>query len=247
MLIAALAFQILHLGPPTVDPQNREAIVKKLGLKKPRPVLTAEELRAHPKVLIEGPKDKKTLALTFDDGPHGDKTLTLMKLLLQLKVPASFFVVGKMLDSNKDVVKQLVRNGFTIENHTWDHPCLVALDGPHIDLEFKKTSQRIFELTGRRPVFCRPSGGQFDVKTLEEATADNLITTLWTDDPGDYALKDADVLYDRLVQQAHPGGVVLLHDGVPLTWKVLPKFVKAMRAKGYRFVPLSDYLTRKRV
>ncbi|MBK7723141.1 MAG: glycosyltransferase [Austwickia sp.] len=64
----------------------------------------------------------KTISLTFDDGPDTKITPQLLDMLAQEKVPATFFVIGRYVVSNEDIVRRLVREGHAIGIHTLSHP-----------------------------------------------------------------------------------------------------------------------------
>jgi len=187
----------------------------------------------------------KTIALTFDDGPHGDRTLQLLALLKKLDLKATFFVVGKMVDKTPWIVREEAAMGNDVGNHTYDHYNLDTLTWPQIALEYKECSDAIERAAGFRPKFCRPPGGRFDTGVMEAAQDEGMWTVLWTDDPGDFALPDPKVLVDRLDRQLKDGGILLLHDGVPETMRVLPGVVQELRNRGYRFVTCTELLAER--
>ncbi|MFI5384961.1 MAG: polysaccharide deacetylase family protein [Fimbriimonadales bacterium] len=200
----------------------------------------AEQLK-----LITHAYEPKTIALTFDDGPHGDLTLKLLGLLRQLNVKATFFVVGKMVDKAPWLVREEFALGHEIGNHTYDHPNLDKLTGAQVAQEYRACGDAIQRATGIRPKFCRPPGGRFDTEVLRAASNEGMWTVLWTDDPGDFARPDPKVLVERLDRQMKNGGILLLHDGIPQTLQVLPEVVAELRKRGYRFVTCSELLAQR--
>ncbi len=195
--------------------------------------------------LLSHAYEPKTIAVTFDDGPHGDRTIRLLGLLRQLDVKATFFVVGKMVDKFPELVREELSQGHEVGNHTYDHVNLDDLTGPQVALEYRRCSDAIEHATGTRPKFCRPPGGRFDLEVLKAAADQGLWTVLWTDDPGDFAQPDPKVLVDRLDRQLKDGGILLLHDGIPETMDVLPEVIQELRKRGYRFVTCSELLAQK--
>jgi len=198
--------------------------------------------RGNSLMLLDHAYAPKTIALTFDDGPHGDKTIQLLGVLKQLDVRATFFVVGKMVDRAPWLVREEIALGNEVGNHTYDHLNLDSLTWPEIALEYKRCSDAIERAAGIRPKFCRPPGGRFDTDVLKAAEDEGMWTVLWTDDPGDFALPDPKVLVDRLDRQLKNGGILLLHDGIQETIQVLPQVVQELRKRGYRFVTCSELL-----
>src|SRR5438552_3581733 len=71
--------------------------------------------------LITRAYEPRTIALTFDDGPHAGKTPALLKVLKDLDVKATFFLVGKMVDRNPGLAREELAGGHEIANHTYNH------------------------------------------------------------------------------------------------------------------------------
>ena len=88
--------------------------------------------------------------------------------------------------------------------------------------------------------FFRPPGGDYDSDVIREAARRGYVTTLWTDDPGDYADPGANVILTRTVDRLEDGAILLLHDGVPETIQILPQIIAEARRRGYQFVTLSQ-------
>jgi len=195
--------------------------------------------------LISRTFEPKTIALTFDDGPHGNLTLELLGLLKLIDVKATFFVVGKMVDKYPGVVREELADGHEVGNHTYNHLKLDKLTTPQVDLEYKNCSDAIERATGARPTFCRPPGGRFDTEVVKAGSDEGMWTVVWTDDPGDFARPDPKVLVQRLDNQLKDGGILLLHDGIPQTLQVLPEVIYELRSKGYRFVTCSEILAQR--
>lgn len=196
--------------------------------------------------LIENTVEPKTIALTFDDGPHPTKTPTLLALLRRLHVHATFFVVGKMAQRYPDLVREEVAEGHEVGNHTFHHLNLDKLTVAQVRQEFRQCSDAIEAATGARPRFCRPPGGRFDPQVVEAATREGMWTVLWTDDPGDFARPDPKLLVARIDRQVRNGGILLLHDGIPQTMKILPSLISELRKRGYRFETCSEILQDRR-
>lgn len=230
-----------------INPFDRLGAVKALHLPKPKAELTEAEQRAGYKVLVRGNPADREIALTFDDGPHFAKTLQLLEELRLLQVPATFFVVGKMAALQPGVLQEIARYGNLVENHTFNHPCLDAMSYMQVRNEYLACSQVIHRATGRWPAFCRPPGGDFDPLVLKAASDLGLTTALWTDDPGDFNRIPPTQIVKRVVATARPGGIILLHDGLPETMAALPSIVAQLRAKGYRFVRLDHMAAHRRM
>ena len=194
-------------------------------------------------ILTMGSSDRREIALTFDDGPHPAFTPQILAALRRLNVPATFFVVGKAAEKRPDLVRAMVADGHEVGDHTFSHVTLTRVSPADARTEYRADADLVARITGRRPRWCRPPGGDLDAATLAAAEAEGLTTVLWTDDPGDYANPTPDALLDRTLRRLHNGAILLMHDGPRSTIAIIPRLVAAARTLGYRFVSLAD-LTR---
>src|SRR5690554_7474510 len=87
--------------------------------------------------------DKKSVALTFDDGPNQTYSLEVLKLLEKYQAKATFFYIGNQIEANLDVVEQVVAKGHEIGNHTWSHPDLTKISPEEVKQEIESTSEII--------------------------------------------------------------------------------------------------------
>ena len=191
-------------------------------------------------VFYHGNRNRKEIALTFDDGPHLKFTEELLDLLRKLDVRATFFVVGKMVDRYPDLVAREMAEGHEIANHTYDHLNLKKLPPAEVQREIQLGAEAIKRVVGYAPVFFRPPGGQFNDQTLRAAAAIHMTPVLWTANSKDFMHPTLEVLEKRLMSMPASGGILLCHDGIPETMKILPNLVSRLRSQGYTFVTVSE-------
>ena len=197
------------------------------------------------------------IALTFDDGPDARYTPALLDVLKQENVPATFFVMGKNGQAEPDLLRRIVNEGHEIGNHTFTHPNLGEIPGRMTDLELNATQRLIESITGRSTVLFRPPYfGDAEADTPEEvepairAQKLNYVMVGLRIDPGDWK---PGVTADEIVQKTifkamdkNPetrGQVVLLHDSGgerEATVEALPRLIHELRARGFKFVLVSD-------
>jgi len=192
--------------------------------------------------VFHGPKLAKTVALTFDDGPHPWHTPQLLDMLETFQVRATFFVVGIKCAENPLLLKEIARRGHTVANHSWSHPNLVKLKDKKIEEQIRLCNQAIEGITGNPCHFFRPPGGNWDHRTLKIAQKLGLRTVLWTInsyDTGDKSLSPADGA-QRVTRKATPGAIILLHDGGNFTLGALPYIINTLTRDGYSFVTLEE-------
>ena len=87
------------------------------------------------------PTEKRVVALTFDDGPFEPYTSQLLKLLEEKKVPATFFMVGKQVEENPELVRKVARLGHEIGSHSYAHIKFTRLNSRQIEQEILNTSK----------------------------------------------------------------------------------------------------------
>lgn len=197
--------------------------------------------------IFEG-ADQPEMAITFDDGPHPGKTEKLLMVLKKLKVPATFFVIGKMVEKAPGLTRKIVRMGNQLGNHSFSHVTLTSLTEPMVEGEYRACNETVYKATGFRMEFCRPPGGDYDRDVIRAGVRQGLITALWTDDPADFDRPGRDELVRRTEARFSNGGIILLHDGIPETVDALPTIVRSARSQGYRFVTLRQLeLDRKKM
>jgi peptidoglycan-N-acetylglucosamine deacetylase len=181
---------------------------------------------------------EKVVYLTFDDGPDGRYTPKILAALRKYDARATFFVVGTMLQNNRAIAKQIVEQGSTLANHTWDHK---SLQGMSRD-EFRSVVGRTQDLMGSLGTKClRPPYGATDANTETYAREMGLAVWTWSIDTIDYRKPSPDMIAERAVANAGPGSVILMHDGGgdrTNTVAAVPKILEQLKAKGYRFEAL---------
>jgi cellulose synthase/poly-beta-1,6-N-acetylglucosamine synthase-like glycosyltransferase/peptidoglycan/xylan/chitin deacetylase (PgdA/CDA1 family)/spore germination protein YaaH len=197
------------------------------------------------------------LALTFDDGPDPRWTPALLDILKQENVPATFFIIGKNGQAYPDLVRRIVDEGHEIGNHTYTHPNLGEIPLALTGLELNATQRLIESLVGRSTVLFRPpyfgdaeADKPQDVEPAILAQEMGYLMVGVRIDPDDWKLPvTADQIVSRTMQRALDansetrGQVILLHDSGgdrSATIEALPRLIHDLRAKGFRFVPVSD-------
>lgn len=227
--------QRINLAKEQKDDPNWKQAYEEIASGPREAVLRPNAAEPLPK-LVRGPHDQKSLLLTFDDGPHPAYTPKLLKLLTEESVPATFFVIGKMAEKHPELVRDIVRSGNTIGNHTFSHVTLTRIPAEDIRTEYRANNELIKRLTGVKMTFCRPPGGDYDPTVIRAAQEEGLTTVLWTDDPGDFANPGEAIVLDRTLKKLRNGGVVLLHDGSPNTVNILRELIHEARERGFTFV-----------
>ncbi|MFD0794786.1 glycosyltransferase [Mucilaginibacter litoreus] len=198
------------------------------------------------------------VVLTFDDGPDPDYTPRILDILKKEKVPASFFVVGSMVEKNIPILKRIYDEGYEIGNHTFFHPDISTISLDRVKLELNSTRKLIESITGRSTILFRPPfNADAEPQTLAEvipvaeSRKQSYITIGESIDPWDwYPGVTADSIVARTIRQKDNGSMILLHDAGgdtrEETVKALPEIIHYFKSHGYQFTTIADILDKSK-
>jgi peptidoglycan-N-acetylglucosamine deacetylase len=206
-----------------------------------------------------GPRPEKTIALTFDDGPDATYTPAILDILREKSVRATFFVIGRNVVREPNLVQRIYDEGHDLGNHTFTHPDLSLRTAREIELELSATQRALEAQLGVRTILFRaplahPRSGS-DPETariMEIATRLGYVSVRVSIQPTDWApFGTAKKLKESVIRQAVAGGgrVVLLHDGGgnrSVTAEALPGIIDELKARDFRFVTMHELLERPR-
>jgi peptidoglycan/xylan/chitin deacetylase (PgdA/CDA1 family) len=194
------------------------------------------------------PGSGKTVALTFDDGP-GASTASILSILAQYGVPATFFNTGQNMAARPSLARQEGDAGYVLANHTWDHKNMTTLSASAQGTEMDQASTEQVSLTGIQPCAFRPPGGNYNSATLSLAQQRGMTVWTWSVDTEDWKANGSSSSYwvNRIISLAEQEGgvlthpVVLMHNqpaGNPATVLALPTIIRYFGSHGYTFVDL---------
>jgi peptidoglycan/xylan/chitin deacetylase (PgdA/CDA1 family) len=195
-----------------------------------------------PADIYRGDRTRPALALTFDDGPFPIYTTLLLDTLAQLGVKATFFLVGENVQEYPFLAQAIVQAGHEVANHSFHHPHLTQLSATQMNEELAQTQDILTALTGQSPRYFRPPYGEYSAALMRVAHNFGLSTVFWTTGGGDYASPSADALLAKVLKQADSGGILVLHQGVPGTIRLMPQMTEALAQRGFTFTTVGELL-----
>jgi peptidoglycan-N-acetylglucosamine deacetylase len=185
------------------------------------------------------------VALTFDDGP-GDATPAVVDALADLRLPATFFLIGQQVPERAELVRRMAGAGHELGVHAWEHPDL-SVDLARAEMELDRTVDVLRDTTGVTPRLFRPPLGAWTRELLAMARLRDLETVLWDVNPHDYAGGEAtaQTIVDDVLETVGRGSIVLLHDGGPADsraelLRALPPIAEGLRERGLAPVTVSE-------
>jgi len=202
------------------------------------------------KIIWRVPVDQKTIALTFDDGPSPTFTPQVLDVLKQFEAKATFFVVGQQVEKFPSILIREVREGHAIGNHMYTHARVDKLSLQALIDDLRRADRLIYGLSGVKPRFFRPPDGYYDEKVVAAAEALNyqLVIWTWSQDTRDWSDISARTIADRVLQNARPGDIVLMHDqggDRSNTLEALKLILPGLQEKGFRPVTLDELVASK--
>jgi peptidoglycan/xylan/chitin deacetylase (PgdA/CDA1 family) len=198
-----------------------------------------------------GPRTRRAIALTFDDGPS-ESTPLLLALLAKHRAKATFFVCGHHARRLPHVLRQAIREGHEIGNHTDTHEALYLRGAGFILEQMARAQNSIGHLAGLKPKLFRPTYGARWFGMREAQQKLDLTCVMWTAIARDWVL-DGPSIAERMGKRTKPGAIFCFHDGRDLrhnpdihsTLQALELLLPRWSAAGYEFVTVSELLWNK--
>ncbi|MCL2356749.1 MAG: polysaccharide deacetylase family protein [Defluviitaleaceae bacterium] len=190
----------------------------------------------------------KRVALTFDDGPDGEFTPRILNTLAAHNARASFFVLGKKIAGQEEILRRAHAEGSEIISHSWSHckdPKLGELDPGEIKKELLDTEaaiRAVIDAPATSPKLFRPPYGAVTDRLRDVSREVGCALVNWSIDPFDWECRDADTVFERVMSNLHDGAIILCHDAYDSTAAAIERLVPAILQKGYQFVTVSEIL-----
>lgn len=230
------------MTPRTVRSTVAGLLVLLLGL-----LLPTGALAASPSILVSRvTTSSKVMALTFDFGSDAGNVSSILATLADHGVKSTFFATGQAATNYPSAVRSVVSQGHEIGNHSYSHPYFTSLTPAQMIDELSRAATAIRTATGQAPKpYFRPPYGAYN-STVLQAVGDAGYghTIMWTIDTVDWQGVSATAIRDKVLANASPGSIVLMHvgGGATGTPDALPGMITGLRAAGYQLVTVSQLL-----
>ena len=175
---------------------------------------------------------------TFDDGPRYETTPKVLDTLDQYGIKSVFFVngirflgKGKGPERGRELLRETIRRGHIIGNHTVHHFFLCGKRGPTIaEREITENASLIQDATGKAPELFRTPFGSRCASLSATLKRLNIHPIGWDVDPQDWKLQDADRIFEFMTNALRtlrrPRSILLFHDIHQATVDMLPRLLK---------------------
>ena len=257
----------IHIGPgtPTKTPEISTFVSIAPKLSSPDMVFSVDEVRTSRSVgrdlsggnIITGASKHRVILFTFDDGPDRRTTPRLLRYLDEAKVKGVFFVttnkvsgLGDRVRAQTELLREIVRRGHFVGNHTHEHSQLPLLSTVQAAFEIE-TSERIIEsIVGQRPWLFRPPGGARSPRIDRLLHERGYTQILWNLGTGDFQVRTAEEVVETWLrildrqerEEGNVGGIVLLHDTHPWSIEAFPRMVAELRHRNCQLLEQNEEL-----
>lgn len=193
-----------------------------------------------PGKVVYGMPDRRTLYLTFDDGPHPERTPPVLDVLDRHGVKATFFNVGTELRTHAALAREVVARGHALANHSLTHPRMDRLSDEARRLEIERMDVLLSEFgPAALPGLYRPPYGHASLGLVKLCMAMRRTIVMWSRDSFDFKLDAAGVVAGFEQQPPAGGQILLFHDDSAAAAPALAELIPRWLARGLRFDTLA--------
>lgn len=180
--------------------------------------------------------NKKTIALTFDDGPS-KYTEKIVKLLNEYEANATFFILGNKVKIYNETLKYLLDSGNEIGNHSYNHKWLTHVTTEELNNQINITQDIIKENLNYTPKLFRPTYGSVNKNIKENIKLDII---LWNVDTLDWKYKNGKKIAENTLKKIKDGDIILMHDTYEYSYNALKIILPKLKEEDYQLVTVSE-------
>ena len=191
-----------------------------------------------------GNAEEEIIYLTFDEGYEAGYTEEILKILKENDVKAAFFLTAHYVNTEEDLVKQMIDDGHIIGNHTVNHKSMPTLTEEEIKQEVMDLHQSVYEKFGYEMKYIRPPKGEFSEKTMQVTNSLGYKTVMWSfayEDWNEEKQPDEEKAKEKILKNLHNGEIMLLHGNSKTNTNILDSIIKEAKNMGYEFKSLDEF------
>lgn len=189
--------------------------------------------------IYSGSPDEKYIYLTIDLGYESGYTKSILDVLRENNVKATFFITLSYMDKNSSLVDRIIQEGHSLQNHTARYKHLDKIDDNAVKKEIVDLENAIYKRYSIKMRYLRLPYEEWSERVMKIAKDTGYKTVFWsiacvdwTDD------KDVSYIYNNVMDNYHNGAVVLLHSVSKSSPEAMELIIKDLKNKGYKFKAL---------
>ena len=186
----------------------------------------------------------KYIYLTFDEGYEAGYTPQILNTLKENNVKATFFITAHYLNTQPELVKQMIDEGHIIGNHTVNHKSMPSLTENQINSEVMDLHKTIYEKFKYEMKYIRPPMGEFSEKSISVTNSLGYKTVMWSfayEDWNENKQPDEAQAKKKILDNVHNGEIMLLHGNSKTNTNILGDIIKEIKNMGYEFKSLDEF------
>lgn len=185
---------------------------------------------------------EKKVSITVDVSWGDDHTEEILQTLKKYNVKATFFIVGGWAEENPEKVKEILKDGHEIGNHSNMHPDMTNITKTKIIEDISAADSKIEKITGINTKLFRCPGGSYNNQVIETVGETGHYCIQWDVDSIDWRNEGAEIEYKRVSDKLKPGSIILFHNTGKYTADNLSKLIPYYEKRGYQFIKVSDLI-----
>jgi len=192
--------------------------------------------------IYQGINDKKMIALTFNVDWGEDVLTSILNILSQKDVQATFFITGRFASKFPELVKEIHLEGHEIGNHGYSHNHPNSSSREKNREEILKTEKILRDLNIKQAKLYAPPYGECNPDVVKIAYELGYKTIMWTIDTVDWKQgRTPEDIASKVINRAHNGAIVLMHPK-PATLEALPLIIEELKGQGFKFKKVSQII-----
>ena len=205
---------------------------------------TNKELLEKNNGIALGNDTDKNIYLTFDEGYEAGYTEQILATLKENDVKATFFITAHYLNTQPELVKQMIDEGHIVGNHTVNHKSMPTLSDEQISSEVMDLHKAIYEKFGYEMKYIRPPMGEFSEKSISVTNSLGYRTVMWSfayEDWNENKQPEEQNAKKKIINNIHNGEIMLLHGNSKTNTNILGDIIKEIKNMGYEFESLDEF------
>lgn len=191
------------------------------------------------------PTTKKSVTLSFDDGPTPQYTDEVLNILARYQIKASFFVTGAEAERHRAEAQKIVAAGHELGNHSYSHTRMIFKSPGFIRRELERTDAAIRAAGWEGPIHFRPPYGKRLLVLPWILAQQRRLSVMWDIEPESHpeVATSSTAIARHVLERVQPGSIILLHlmyDSREKSRQALPLIIEGLKKRGYAFKTIAE-------